>query len=322
MTKKENNMDSEKVTPKKSSKQIKERMDSLAKKWWTDPAAVQPSQEKSLFPAADKKAQTAGQLKVENMQSVDLAGNKSVVPNLLTQARFFTPAQHGRRAFFNKWRRVPVWGLKDIEAAIKIHHLNQWDFTVYLGLCHFAQGRKDMIATFSAHEFLKYIKRPTDGRYHRILAETIQRLMEAQLSVHVKGEYVKGEYAANKKKHYRLSGPLVSSSLEDIQEKQYAVKLSEPFVKLLGVADWSFINMEERAALGKKEMALEWHAFLSCHKGPFWVKKDDLFVGWGENYQDQQNFLKLFKKRALAPLKEVGFIKRVEDKKSAIGIYF
>jgi hypothetical protein len=273
--------------------------------------------EPSLFPEADSHAFTAQEIRVQNMRTVDLSQKSSVVPTLLTNARFFTPAFQGRRAFFPEWRPVPVWGFENVECFNRIYQLNQWDLTIKLGLLHFAQKRDDLISCFSGREFLKFIKRPITGRYRNLINEGIERLQSAQVAVRLKNEF------DGKEKVYRMTGPLVGPMVEEETNKLYAVSLYKEIHDLLGIATWSFMDMEQRAELGKHEFALEWHAFLSSHKGPtFWIKKTDLMTIWGTNYSDMENFLRMYRRTVLKPLNKIGFITRVEEKKTAIGITY
>lgn len=65
------------------------------------------------------------------------------------------------------------------------------------------------------------------------------------------------------------------------------------------------------------------HAFLSSHQGPeFWIKKDDLMLIWGGNYQNPDYFIQDFKRRVLKPLKNIGFVTNVIEKKTALGITY
>ncbi len=301
------------------SDNITERLARLHRKCFIDPAL---SEKQSLFPEADAQHTIQAQeLRLKNMQEIELSQNASVVPTILTNARFFAPAQRGVRAFFQEWRPVPVWGFPGIECHNRIYQLNQFDLTIKLGLDHYAQLRADLIACFSAREFLKFIQRPDTGSYRRLLAQAIERLQAAQMAIRYENEFETTEGV--KKKIYRVKGPIVGRTVEEVTDKLYAVSLCKEINELLGVSNWSFQDMGQRAALGKKEFALEWHAFLSSHQGPeFWIKKDDLMAIWGINYQDPKNFLKMFKRDVIGPLKKIWFVTNVMEKKTALGIAY
>jgi hypothetical protein len=275
-----------------------------------------------LFPeAAAQHTVQAQELRLKNLKEVELSQNSSVVPTILTNARFFAPAQYGRRAFFEEWRPVPVWGFPGIECHNRIYQLNQFDLTIKLGLDHYAKLRPDLIACFSANEFLKFIQRPTTGSYRRLLAQAIERLQAAQIAIRYENEFETDKGV--EKKVYRVKGPIVGRTVEDVTDKLYAVSLCKEINDLLGVSDWSFQNMKQRAELGRNESALEWHAFLSSHQGPeFWIKKNDLMAIWGTNYQTPGSFLKDFKRRVLKPLKDIDFVTNVKEKDTALGITY
>jgi len=226
----------------RQKKEAQKRTEALNKRMAKLMATVEtPPTDQSLFPKEDAHAMTAQEVRVENMRNVDLSQNSSVVPTLLTNARFFTPAFQGRRAFFRKWRPVPVWGFENVECCNRIYQLNQWDLTIKLGLLHFAQKRPDLVSCFSAREFLKFIKRPVNGRYRQHLKEGIERLQAAQISVRLKNEF-DGE-----KKVYRMTGPLVGKTVEEETDKLYAVSLHQEIHDLLGVSTWAYMDMEQRA---------------------------------------------------------------------------
>jgi hypothetical protein len=43
---------------------------------------------------------------------------------------------------------------------------------------------------------------------------------------------------------------------------------------------------------------------------------------WGTNYQNPEYFLKSFKKTVLKPLRKIGFVTNVIEKKTALGITY
>ena len=260
--------------------------------------------------AAETKESMINLLK---MKEAKIAKSWTIAPNLMTQTAIFLPALKGRRVLYKEWHTVQSLNnsLNGIEVAVKIWQLNQWDLTVYLALCRYAQTNKDLIAYVSARELLRFIGRPDDGHYRKILQRTIERLQEARFSIKFEGPSGK----------YIYKGALVKDTVEkDSTQALYAIRISKAMKAMLQVENWTYINMAQRIALKEKEMALAFHAFLQSNRTPFWVTKDKLFEKWGSQYKDKNNFLKKFKKRVFTPLQEIKFIKKIKVGKTNIRI--
>ena len=260
-------------------------------------------------------------LRMKNFKEMQgrLARNKSIVPNLIAQSRIFKPSFRGKRLFYQDWTLLDTLNIdnKKIEIEMQFYQLNQFDLTIYLGLIKFADP-KDLIARFSGREFLNYIKRPTTGKYYKILDNVIDRLGGTRIGIHVQGEF------EGKQKKYRYRDSLAPRDWAEENNNLHAVQLSSALMAFFGIENWSLINMEQRIAL-KHEWAQAFHAYLSTHTCPqngLWWKKEILWQTWGREYQDQKNFLKLFKRRVLKPLYEIGFLTKIDEKKSAIGLWW
>ncbi len=245
------------------------------------------------------------------MKKANLGKNWTIAPNLMTQTAIFMPALKGRRVIYKEWHKVQSLNnsLNGVEVAVKIWQLNQWDLTVYLALCCYAQKNDDLIAYVSVRELLRFIGRSDDGHYRKILQRTIERLQEARFSIKFEGPGGK----------YIYKGALVKDTIEkDSTQPLYAIRLSKAMKAMLQVENWTYINMAHRIALKEKEMALAFHAFLQSNRSPFWITRDDLFEKWGSKYKDKRDFLKKFKSRVVKPLKEIEFIKEIKIGKANI----
>jgi len=247
------------------------------------------------------------------MKQAKLSKRWTVAPNLMTQTTIFTPALKGRRVLYKEWHKVRSLNnsLNGIEVAVKIWQLNQWDLTIYLALCRYAQKNEDFIAYVSVRELLEFIGRPDDGHYRKIVQKTIERLQEARL-------YIKFEGPDGK---YIYKGTLVHDTVEkDSSQPLYAIRISKAMTAMLQVENWTYFNMAQRIALKEKEMALAFHAFLQSNRSPFWITKDELFEKWGTQYKDKRNFFRKFKNRVLIPLQKIKFIKIIQISKTNLRI--
>jgi hypothetical protein len=253
-------------------------------------------------------------LRMKNFKEMlpKLSRNKGIIPNFITQTKIFTPTQKGRRKFFKEWQSIQSYNT-NIEILQRGEQLNQLDLTGWLMLIKFA-NHKDMIAAFTRYEFLKAMRKSDSSRDYKWLRSFLNRISFTQFSIKM--------YENNR--WIKYTGSLASEDLES-DDGKHIVKLSKPLAALLGFDNWSLINLEQRLALKQREWAQAFHAYLStntCTKNGLWWKKEILWKTWGSEYQDQKNFLKLFKRRVIKPLYEIGFLTKIDEKKSAIGLWW
>lgn len=242
-----------------------------------------------------------------------LAKNKARIPNIIVQTKIFEVTKPGRRKFYQDW--IDVETTKDgIQIQQKFAQLNQLDLTGWLLLLKFAD--KDMVAAFSSYEFLKKLKKQGSSKDYMWLRLFLDRIGSTQFAVY--------KHSKNPEERERLRGPLAPIAYER-GDGLNAVQLYRPLAAFLGLDGWSYINIEERLALGKAEWAQAFHAYLSTQKCPekgFWWKKSDLYEWWGSDYKEHRVFLKMFRSRVIKPLTEIGFIKRVTEKDTALGLWW
>lgn len=262
---------------------------------------------------AGPKDQSMADVRLDNFRQSNgrLARNKSQLPNLAVQSQIFPPTKKGRRQVFD-WKQVSTCR-EDVEIWQRGEQLNQLDLTGWLVMIRFAGP--DLVAKFSRYEFLRAMRRQDGSRDYRWLRAFLDRIGFTQFAIYLHHEDEKWE---------RYSGSLAPQNYEN-SDGLHAVQLSKPLYALFGFDGWSFINLDQRLALGQKQWAQAFHAYLSANKCPLkglWWTKEQLWQEWGAEYQNFENFWRQFKRRVLKPLSEIEFIKKINEKRTAIGIWW
>jgi hypothetical protein len=288
--------------------EIAQRIETLRAKAKTRPdqQQVQRSQTQSESEIADVRLQN---FKESNSK---LAKNKSQLPNLAVQARIFEPVTPGRRKFFKEWHQVSVVGRDDVSVWQFGHQLNQLDFTGWLLLIKFADT--NLVSSFTRYEFLKAMKKQGSSKDYKWLRAFVDRIGVTQFVIAV------GEGEGKE----RFRGSLAPQDYEK-GENLFVVQLSKPLSAMFGFDGWSFINLDQRLALGQRQWAQAFHAWCStntCSTSGFWWKKEDLWRQWGPEYKNLGSFMKDFRRRVLKPLYHIDFIKKAEEKNTAIGLWW
>lgn len=279
----------------------------------------QPEEAQTRIPLNNiigSQGQSIANIRMENFKEAHqkLAKGKSQLPNLAVQARIFEPTQKGRRKFYKDWRSVPVWGREDITIWQRFFQLNQLDLTGWIVLIRYLDPAS-MIATFSQRQFLKTMRRQDSSRDYQWLRSFLDRIGGTQFAIYVHYQDQSWE---------RYTGSLAPQELETSQGN-HAVQLSKPLYAFFGFDGWSFVNLDQRLALGQRECAQAFHAYLSTHRCPengLWWRKEDLWKQWGQNYKSQTIFLRDFKKRVLKPLYHIDFMQKIQEKQTAIGLWW
>jgi len=255
--------------------------------------------------------------RMERFQQLMLFEHRSVLPNLAAKAALFAPVRPGRRRRTWEYEPVPTWGLEGIEVAYKHEQLNQHDLNVYLMLINFARRRGEDVAAFTRYEALRFLRTGTSGRNYQLLDDYIDRLQTTVIRISVDGA------EEDQRRKYVLKDALVSRIRQEEHAGLYIVDISNALKGLFAIDDWCLINMEQRLELGANQWALAVHAFLSANKPPAWFSWEQIHQLWGQGYESGLKYLKRdFRKRVLSPLVEMNFITRVEEKDTAIGIWW
>lgn len=281
----------------------------------TNQKPTPPTKKTNIEYIAPNPDMSISEVRLENFKTANgrLSKNKSQLPNLAVQARIFEPVTPGRRKFYKEWRNIPVPSRNDIKVEHKFHQLNQLDLTGWLMLIKFAGH--DFISAFTRYEFLRKMKKQDSSRDYKWLKSFIDRIGTSPFCITL-------FYEDNSWEKYR--GPLAPQCFERSDGK-FAVQLSKPLAAMFGFDGWSFINIEQRLELGQNQFAQAFHAWASTHTCPkngLWWKKEDLWKEWGQGYKELENFMRQFRRRVLKPLYNVEFIKKVEEKKTSIGLWW
>jgi hypothetical protein len=226
-------------------------------------------------------------VRLENFRQANgkLSQSKTLLPNLAVQTRIFPPTKKGRRLIFD-WKYIES-NRNDIEIWQRGEQLNQLDLTGWIVIIKFAG--KDLIARFTRYEFLKAMRRHDSSRDYRWLRALLSRLGFTQFNIYF---YENGE------KWTRYEGSLAPQNYETSDGK-FAIQLSKPLYAMFGFDGWSFVNLDQRLALGQNQWAQAFHAWCStniCPNNGFWWKKEDLWREWGAEYQDASMFFRDFRR--------------------------
>lgn len=262
---------------------------------------------------AGPQDQSIADVRLENFRQANgkLSQSKTLLPNLAVQTRIFPPTKKGRRPIFD-WKYIES-NRNDIEIWQRGEQLNQLDLTGWIVIIKFAG--EDLVARFTRYEFLKAMRRHDSSRDYRWLRAFLNRIGFTQFAIYLHQEDKKWE---------RYTGALAPQDYE-CSDGLHAVQLSKPLYALFGFDGWSFVNLDQRLALGQNQWAQAFHAWSStniCPANGFWWKKEELRKEWGPEYKSIRNFMDLFRRRVLKPLYGIEYIKKVEEKKTAIGVWW
>lgn len=195
-------------------------------------------------------------------------------------------------------KRTLITALEGYEIRFKGETFNQTDLDVWETLLHLARlqplGTK---VEFTAHSFLKVLRRGTGKTQHEQLKEELSRLI---------GGVTEITWTKEKK---TFVGALISGFFRDEETGRYVVKFNSDMLQLYGMGH-TLIDWESRQALGRNNLAKWLQGFYSSHAKPFPMKVATLRELCGS-----EEVLKNFKirlKAALNELVQVGTIKSWE----------
>ena len=170
--------------------------------------------------------------------------------------------------------------------------MRQDDCSVWIQLCKLAANDPRFQVKCTIYGLLKSLQKKDTGGNRKILKQQLQRLFQSKL--HIK--FGKTEYYGSMFPEYA------------IDSKGFIVaNLSKTIAKLLGIHDFTMVNMEVRLSLA---YTAQWfHLFLKSQSGPEviipWEKIHEL-CGTAES--NRENFIKNFRKLSIKPLMEIGLI--------------
>lgn len=183
------------------------------------------------------------------------------VPNAVLRGALFTVSQE--REMLKEL--TPVAAVEGIEISVQNARLNQHDLDLFEMLLHVQREQPlgDPVH-FSGHGLLKALGRGTGGKDHKELQNDMARLI---------GSVVKIHWTAERK---TFMGCLVERAYIDEDTDHWVVEFSRDLMIMYSQGH-TWINWEERKALGRNFIAKWAHGFYSTHAKPFAYSVDYLW---------------------------------------------
>ena len=182
------------------------------------------------------------------------------VPNSVLRSALFGAIKRGRRAFL---QREPIASYDGVMILQTGPRLDQADLDVWEQCMHLARsGGLGCRIQFSAHAFLKGIRRSTGKSQHEWLKDAFARL--ASTVVEIKD---------GKRAYF---GPLIHHGTRDDESGLYVIEINPAIVSLYGSDGWTAIEVEQRYALRRQQLALWLHGHYATHAAPYPMKVSSL----------------------------------------------
>jgi hypothetical protein len=174
--------------------------------------------------------------------------------------------------------------VEQYEVRFKGEAFNQTDLDVWETLLHLARlqplGSK---VEFTAHSLLKELGRGTGGKDHEQLKEELARLGSGWTEI------------TDKKARKTFAGNFISSYVRDDETERYVVSFT-PEMAHLYEAGHTWIDLEQRRALGRNSLAKWLHGHYASHAHPFPYKVEKLRELTASGTSDLWKFRQLLKK--------------------------
>jgi hypothetical protein len=238
--------------------------------------------------------------KKTRLMQLSLLPAQAPAANAAIRSRLFTTGT-GPRAVYQRFTPIASWH-KDLLVEYQGEELRQEECSVWIQLCKLAANNPQFQVQCSIYSLLKSLKKKDTGGNRKILKEQLLRIFHGKLHIKLdKAEYygsILPEFAINSKGHI-------------------VANLSKTIAKLLGMYDFTMVNMDVRLALGN--MAQWFHVFLKSQSGPEvtipWEKIHEL-SGSGE--KNMENFMRNFRRLAIKPLMQIGFIQSARSRQGRL----
>ena len=192
-------------------------------------------------------------------------------------------------------KRELLSSVENIEIRFKGERFNQTDLDVVEMLLHYNRGRQiDATIEFSVNKLLHDLDRATGGGDHEQLKEELARLMGGVVEI------------TWKKEKRTFSGSFIRNAYRDDKTQTYVVVLDEKMIALFEQG-FTWVDWEQRRALGTNNLAKWLHGFYSTHSDPYAYKVETLKELCGSTTGRLGDFRKALHV-ALDKLKAVGAI--------------
>ena len=219
------------------------------------------------------------------------------VPNAVLRGALFGVSQNKHRPTTKKLELLAA--VEGIEIRFKGERFNQDDLSLWEAMLHLARlqplsGRVE----FSANAMLRALGRYTTSRDHEHLRNAIARLRGGTVEI------------TWTKEGMTFGGGLIANYARDEETKRYVVTFDEKLAKLYAQGH-SYIDWEQRQALGNNSLAKWLHGFYASHAKPYAYKVETLRKLCGSTVANLNDFRKMLK-QALSNLQTVGAVQSWE----------
>jgi hypothetical protein len=172
--------------------------------------------------------------------------------------------------------------IKGIDISVTGKEMDQGDLDVWEQCLHLARtsGLGAQIQ-FSAHGFLKAIKRTTAGKNHAWLIESLRRISSTTVEI--------GDG------RYKYVGHLIDHWRRDDVTGHHVIELNPRIANMYDANSWTFVEFEQRMALRGKQLAQWLHGFYSTHYEPFGYKFETLYELSGSKNASLRDFKRSLK---------------------------
>lgn len=216
------------------------------------------------------------------------------VPNALLRGAIFVVGQE--REHLQKW--TPIAGIQGIKIRVKGERLNQLDLDLWEQLLHLQRALPlGSPVTFTGHGMLRALGHKPGGTAHARLDDDLGRLLTSATEI---------RWTATRQS---FAGTLITSYFKDEDSGKYVVIFNAETLQLYSQGN-TWIDADQRRALGRNLIAKWLHGFYSSHAKPYPYSVDTLWQ-LGGSKAARYEFRRTLR-AALAALVKVGSLKSWE----------
>jgi len=226
--------------------------------------------------------------------------------NAAIRSRLFTTGT-GQRFKFEDFTPIATWH-KNLEVSYLGEELRQEECSLWIQLCKFAATDSDFRISTTRYKILKALNKEDSGENRNVLKQQLLRLFKGQLRI-IFGD---NEY---------YGSILPDFAIENKGKGKIIANLNKTISKLLGIYDFTMINMDVRLSL--PPMAQWFHAFVKSQEGPeITVPWEQIYTLSGSKETNLESYKKNFRKAVLKPLKDIGFILSAKSRGGKLQVEF